>query len=93
MTETKLVTFKVDGAYRPISLEFGPEDRTAQYRAHVRKYTVTSGLGTVFHGDWTTEKQARRFASTCGDTPLRRTTVEEVAPYWYAPAFGEVGPV
>ena len=86
----KLVNFKVDGAWRPVSESFGPDDTTAEYTAFVSRYVVVSALGTLFHGKWADEKGAKVFANSMPRIPEATATVAKVAPYWYAPVFGKV---
>ncbi len=86
----KLVTFKVDGAWRPVSESFGPDDTTAEYTAFLSRYVVVSPMGNLFHGKLADEKDSKAFANSMPGIAEATPTVAKVYPYWYAPAFGKV---
>ncbi len=93
--ETRFYTFEVDGAYRPVAL-FDSDSvlqrgvATAKFTARVRRFVIVSAAGVEFHGNWTDERAARRSCATYPRLPDASPRVKEVAPYWYAPAFGKV---
>lgn len=81
--EKKLVTLNVNGSWQPVYIDTGA---TAEFWAFLRCYVVDS-LTVTFHGMWTNEEEAMRFAQSLGEGSPR---VRKIAPYWYAPAYGVV---
>lgn len=89
-TMRKTVTLNVTGNWQPTTNETG---KTAEFTALASQYVVDAFTAyehtcsvVVFHGLWTNEEDAQRFAASCGDARVRR-----VSPYWYVPHFGMVG--
>ena len=97
MSETKNVTMPVNGRYEPVSsldkAYEGPDGTpmTAEFKAHKSSYVVVSALGTLFHGVWPTDENAKKFAKSMGPTAEIHPTVVKVYPYWYVPSYGKVG--
>lgn len=79
---------------------------TADFFAGLRRFVVRNHMKgctpTDFHGAWETAGEARRFGSSLScidperfggpDNVREWCEVVEVAPYWYAPAWGHVRP-
>lgn len=77
-------TLPVNAHGRPVLPAFQHEGRTAGFAAYLSCFVVTTEA-TTFHGQWTSESEARRFAASVG-----RATAEASAPYYYVPGFGRV---
>lgn len=88
----KLVTLACNGAWQAVCPAFQFEGRTGDFVAFesrfvVRVFPVFGSTDFVdYHGRWEDREEALKFARTCE----RGSQVIEVAPYWYAPAFGRV---
>lgn len=60
------------------------DGRVLMFEVGVGNYEVVAQYGTVMHGAWEDERDARRFAASCGGRVVR------VGPYHYAKGFGTV---
>jgi len=91
-----LVTFPVNGHYRPTFARNQSEGRTGEFYAGWRRFAVVSRFPELVdaspvthHGNWLSLDEAQRFASSMGRGDKAQAV--EVAPYLYQPAFGRVG--
>lgn len=93
--KTKTYIFELNGHYRPVALlgNCNPQqhsNRTGEFTAYVRRFVIVSATGGTHHGNWINEHEAQKTCASYPRLPNTSPRVEEVAPYWYAPAFGMI---